>query len=378
MDIKTIFIVSTLIYFLLTILIISLWRQNKNRNKGIGFWVIHFILLTIAQVLIAMRGVIPDILSIVLANALVILGVIFLYAGLNQFIGKTYKQIHNYIFLAIFTGVHYYFTFIIPDLWIRNINSSIGMIFVFVQCAWLMLHRTNFNTRHITKSVGIVYIVYTIINIFRIVELFNNHSQSNNFFESNNLETTFLLLLIIMVIWLAYDLNLMVNERLLMEVKSEGEKFSVAFFTSPYVMTITRAADGKIVNVNDTFTKVTGYTHDEVVGKNTIELGLWSRNEDRVQVVNSLLKGEPVKNMEFIFNIKSGGTITGLFSANMIKIENEPLILSSIDDITKLKHEEKELKKHIDEIESINKTMVGRELKMIELKKEIDQLRSKK
>ena len=145
-------------------------------------------------------------------------------------------------------------------------------------------------------------------------------------------------------ILLTYSLALMVNKRLLVEVKTQEEKFAKAFHSSPYAITLTRLSDGQIVEVNDGFLNISGYQYAEVIGKTTVDLHLWDKEEDRVVAVNELSKSGKVQGREFQFRKKSGEMITGLFSAEIIPINNQEFVLSSISDITERKRAEEALR----------------------------------
>jgi PAS domain S-box-containing protein len=123
-------------------------------------------------------------------------------------------------------------------------------------------------------------------------------------------------------------------------LRESEEKFSKAFQTAPYAVTITRARDGRIIEVNDTFISITGFTRAEAVGDSSINLNLWLNIEDRDSVLLALKNGRMVKDREFQFGVKNGGHITGLFSSQIIHIADEPFILSSIADITERKQTE--------------------------------------
>ena len=127
-------------------------------------------------------------------------------------------------------------------------------------------------------------------------------------------------------------------------VLAESEqKFASAFHTSPYAITITRASDGKIIEVNEAFYTITGYARSECAGRSTNELNLWVEIEDRQKVVEDLMAGKAVASIEFPFRRKSGEIITGLFSAQILHINNEMCVLSSIADITERKKTEQAL-----------------------------------
>jgi PAS domain S-box-containing protein len=123
--------------------------------------------------------------------------------------------------------------------------------------------------------------------------------------------------------------------------ESEG-RFSVAFRTSPYAITITRLKDGQLLEVNDAFTLISGYTREEALANSSIGLGLWADEEDRRRVVAALEEGRAVLGLEFLFRRRSGEVLTGLFSAQVIILNDEPCVLSSIDDITERKRADAE------------------------------------
>jgi len=136
-----------------------------------------------------------------------------------------------------------------------------------------------------------------------------------------------------------------ITERKLAEIKlhESEEKFSNAFKTSHYAITITNPKDGKFIEVNDAFTTITGYTQDESLADSSVGMNLWVNEKDRNQVVNELFEGREVAGKEFFFRKKDGELITGLFSAHIIKVNKEPYILSSINDITDRKNAERAL-----------------------------------
>jgi two-component system sensor kinase FixL len=112
------------------------------------------------------------------------------------------------------------------------------------------------------------------------------------------------------------------------------EKFSRAFRSAPYAILITRMADGFILDTNEAFEKMTGYSPDEVAGKTTLDLNLWVREPDRRSVVHDLEQKIQVAGREYEFRNRSGQVFTGLFSTEIITVRDQPYILSSIYDIT--------------------------------------------
>jgi PAS domain S-box-containing protein len=137
-------------------------------------------------------------------------------------------------------------------------------------------------------------------------------------------------------------------------MRESEEKFSRAFRSSPYAMTITSMPDGRIIDVNDGFEQITGYLPGDVLGQTTHDLNLWEREADRTSVIGDLANHIPVSGREFRFRAKSGRIMTGLFSADIIMVGNRPFVLSSISDITERRLAEEQRESLVRELEQKN------------------------
>lgn len=136
-----------------------------------------------------------------------------------------------------------------------------------------------------------------------------------------------------------------ITERKMAEeaLRMSEEKYSTVFQTSPYAITITSSAYSNILDVNDAFTAISGYSREEALQNSILGLNLWTNAEDRESVVSTLMKNKSINSEEFIFQRKDGTFMTGLYSAQMLTLEGETLILSSINDITDRKVAEEQL-----------------------------------
>jgi PAS domain S-box-containing protein len=102
--------------------------------------------------------------------------------------------------------------------------------------------------------------------------------------------------------------------------------------------------------VNDGFLNISGFTRPELSGNTTIGLHLWDKTEDRAAVIDELSKIGKVHGREVLLHKKSGDTITGLLYADILPINGEAHVLSSISDITERKRVETEREKLIEEL----------------------------
>jgi PAS domain S-box-containing protein len=128
------------------------------------------------------------------------------------------------------------------------------------------------------------------------------------------------------------------------EALSESqERYSAAFQISPFAIAITSLENGEYLEINDAFTKTTGYTREEIIGKTSKELALWVDLNDRQHVVDSIQQGKDVNRFEISFRIKNGNIRLGIFTARLLRCKNKNQILSSIEDITETRSTEKAL-----------------------------------
>jgi len=126
------------------------------------------------------------------------------------------------------------------------------------------------------------------------------------------------------------------------------EKFRKAFVLSPDSININRLRDGLYVSVNNGFTKIMGYTPDEVLGKTSLELDIWVDPRDRKALVEGLKKNGEVVNLDARFRAKNGDIIQGLMSASMLELNGEPHLVNITRDITERKRAEDALRESED------------------------------
>jgi PAS domain S-box-containing protein len=127
------------------------------------------------------------------------------------------------------------------------------------------------------------------------------------------------------------------------KLRLSEEKFFKAFNTSPDAMTISRLSDGKFLEINRGFTKLHGYTQEEVTNRTSLELNIWSKPSERRKLINILKTSGEVTGMEINFLKKDASSITGLMSANILNLNDEECIFSVVRDITERKKLEAQL-----------------------------------
>jgi PAS domain S-box-containing protein len=129
------------------------------------------------------------------------------------------------------------------------------------------------------------------------------------------------------------------------ELRQAAEKYARMIQSSPDAITLRTLPERRYVEVNEGFTKLTGYSSNEVLGKTSAELNLWVEQAPHKKTLNMLDQEGRVHQEEFRFRTKSGEIRHGQLSAVRMTLNDEPLMLSITHDITDLKRAEEALRK---------------------------------
>ncbi len=129
------------------------------------------------------------------------------------------------------------------------------------------------------------------------------------------------------------------------ELQESTELFRTAFEAIPDYISISTIDDGTWIDVNPGFTKMMGYTREEVVGKIPFSLGFWHDPNDRGKLVEALKAHGSVENLESRFVHKNGTVLIVSISGRIIKLGNKPFFFGFVRNITEQKKTEDALKR---------------------------------
>lgn len=111
-----------------------------------------------------------------------------------------------------------------------------------------------------------------------------------------------------------------------------------AFSSSPIGMALTDMQTGLYVEANEVYCSWLGRTKEEVIGKSTLDLGIYSNVNDRDSILSKLKTDGIVLNLEVPLLTKHGSSVTILFSGRIV--ENGKYLLSAGQNISALKEKE--------------------------------------
>lgn len=111
-------------------------------------------------------------------------------------------------------------------------------------------------------------------------------------------------------------------------------KFSGAFQCNPDSVSIARMSDWQLIEVNQTFEQITGYSREESVGKTALGLALWVNADQRNALIRELSARSVVRNFEWEMRTRQGSIRHCLMNANLFSTGSERYIIAVIRDIT--------------------------------------------
>ena len=125
--------------------------------------------------------------------------------------------------------------------------------------------------------------------------------------------------------------------------RSAADMFAKTFQHNATAMALSRMDSAQILDINDRWTELTGFSRAEIIGKNTTELGMWKDPTIRDAMVREVQLHGSVRDQECTCFHKNGQEWLALFSAHVITIGGEQVIVSSALDITARKRAEEAL-----------------------------------
>lgn len=126
-------------------------------------------------------------------------------------------------------------------------------------------------------------------------------------------------------------------------LRQSEERFSKSFRLTPVPTFISTLEEFRILDVNDAFMAVTGYSSEEMIGHNPAEIQLWESSVSRRTLERAIEKTGSVRNLEIEIRTKEGALVDCLVSAEMVSIHDQECVLCVMQDITERKRSEVEL-----------------------------------
>jgi diguanylate cyclase (GGDEF)-like protein/PAS domain S-box-containing protein len=310
-----------------------LYFQYKDRVKGIDYWIGFHLMMFFGFLASVSRLYIPVPIAVLITNSLNTGSMIVLLMGLTRFMGKPIKVKPLWIVYGLYLCGFIYFTLVDDQLGGRRIFLYSFSVISNAMIAWYLLKNSS---KQLGKTLVFASVIHFFITMGGAVALgLSISSTASNDYLANNIQDVLAIIFVIIgSIFLTYAQVMLISARLLDNVLVSERKFSLVFDNTQLPVFITRLSDGKIYDLNQSFESLFGYEKKELLGKTTLELGLWEDPDQRQYLINQTNGNESVKGVEAVFVTKAGNKLICQISCNMTRIQGEDYILNDIVDVT--------------------------------------------
>ncbi|HEX5132644.1 MAG TPA: PAS domain S-box protein [Candidatus Krumholzibacteria bacterium] len=158
-----------------------------------------------------------------------------------------------------------------------------------------------------------------------------------------------------------------------LELRRTHERCAKAFESSPDSITISHVETGEFVEANEGFERITGYTRDEVVGRTSLSLGIWSDPAQRAALLEALRRDERVRNFPMDVTIKDGSHRSCLVSAEFIELDGQPCLLAVTRDVTEVRLADERLRETTEKLRRDHVELVRKNIALNEVLEHLEQ-----
>jgi PAS domain S-box-containing protein len=152
-----------------------------------------------------------------------------------------------------------------------------------------------------------------------------------------------------LILIMAHDITeRLTAERALREseerLRGSEEMFSKVFRSCPAAMTIVELESGRIIDVNDAFMQARGVTREEMIGRTSVEAGVWQSAAQRVAFLELMKRDGRVREFPAEVLTRAGKVLSVVVSAERVQIGGRTCTVSMSRDVTERLQAEQRVK----------------------------------
>ncbi|HRG47796.1 MAG TPA: histidine kinase dimerization/phosphoacceptor domain -containing protein [Leptospiraceae bacterium] len=353
-DIHTLAIIMS-ITILMQAIVLSVQMRIDRTFKGPGWWTIGSIFGVFAFAFNYLRDATGLRQFATVANNILFLATFtFYYVGILRFFGKKENSRLLLIVSFLFSFITFHFTYLNDNLIARRVTVSIAIVVLSLLSTHALIHYRIRALRGSTNFLAFVFIVNGLFFLMRTLVTIISPSAGSPFAATLTQSSMYLVALITSNLW-TYGFIILLSKRLNLENQESRENMELIFQTNPDSVSVFHRINGTLIEVNQAFLELTGYTREEVIGRTVQEIELWNNPADLERVYTQLAESGFCKDLEAIFKRKDGTEFMGISSIASFSLKHIPHFICVTRDITDRKQAEEKIKSLLVEKEIILK-----------------------
>jgi PAS domain S-box-containing protein len=128
-------------------------------------------------------------------------------------------------------------------------------------------------------------------------------------------------------------------------LRQSEDQWRSAFRAAPIPFGLSSLDDGRFVDVNDAYTRLFGYSREEIIGHTSADFGLYESFSSRATMFQRLQRDGKIADFETTMRAKSGKLRSVVISSTVISLQGKSHILGTVIDITERKRAEAEIRR---------------------------------
>jgi signal transduction histidine kinase len=226
LDLRTLFIVHALVSMTLAVFMVVFWRTHRSM-PGIGQWTLGAALLGLGVLGGGLRGVIPDFLSIVVANVVGVVSLAAFWNGIRLFDGRPARWTGVLLAAVGVAAFLAHQTYVVNDILNRIIVVSAVLSVGCLPCAYEILRGPARTLRTPAMLAAVLFVAVATTLAFRAVSTIVSPPEPD-LFAANAAQSIHFLVSLISKILVVVSLLMMAAQRLQWQVEARNVDLEAA------------------------------------------------------------------------------------------------------------------------------------------------------
>ncbi len=225
-DLRTLFIVHTLVTFALAVLMVVFWRGHRS-TPGLAHWAFGTALVGLGVLGAGLRGIIPDFLSIIFTNVAGVVGLAMFWNGIRLFDGRPARWAVALLSAVAMAAFLVHRTYVVDDILSRIVVVSAVLSIGCLLCAYELLRGPARTLRTPAMLAAVLFGIVASTLAFRAVSTIVSPPEPNLFAPSVAQSVHFLVSLVSKIL-IVVALLMMALQRLQWRVEDRNADLELA------------------------------------------------------------------------------------------------------------------------------------------------------
>lgn len=287
LDLRTLALITMMSAIVFAFAAAMVWRLVPQ-EESLRDWTTGSILMAVSTLLLGLRDIVPDFLSIIVANSALVSSLGILHVGTRNLFGRGSGPPWHWLAGGAMFFACIIFTYVAPNLPMRLIALSLLISPFFVASGWIFWRCQESQLKIVDRLTAVIFSAGALLFIARAVVAFGAAVSVDYTSTSSGLLVAPYFYSILFNVWMATMVTLTVSARLQRRVEDALGRSEAAnrelcaaqnfnetiLINSPLPMGV-YAASGQCVRANDAYARFVGATREALLAQNFHNIASW-------------------------------------------------------------------------------------------------------